>query len=155
MKSDFPSRDSPAPAAGRLGFAPLAPASAGNRSEATDINRLPQSDELAALAVKISAARATRKDLFPPTLFGEPGWDMLLALYHTSCSGSRLTVSNLCQFSQAPDTTALRWIDRLVELELVRRRPNPLDARVIFIELEPSGRSKIEDYLIQTWILFY
>ena len=80
---------------------------------------------------------------------------MLLALYHTSCTGSRLTVSNLCQYSHAPDTTALRWIDRLVELGLASRRPNPLDARVVFIELEPSGHSKIEDYLLQAWLLFY
>ena len=62
-----------------------------------------------------------------------------------------MTISNLCYASGAPDTTALRWIEKLVELRLVSRKNNPLDARSSFVELEAEGRSAIHAYLEETW----
>lgn len=112
---------------------------------------LPTPSQLMALAKRLSAARSRRKDFLAPSLFGEPGWDMLLALYNAELGGYRMTVSRLCEASDGPATTALRWLATLGELDLVRRLKNPLDCRVIFIELQPAARFAIEAYLSDFW----
>jgi DNA-binding MarR family transcriptional regulator len=99
--------------------------------------------------------RRRRADFLSADLFAEPGWEMLLALYEANCAGHRMTSTNLCSASNAPPTTALRWLDNLAELGLVRRRKNPLDGRIVFIELEPNARTAIEAYLCDAWMLFY
>jgi DNA-binding MarR family transcriptional regulator len=151
MKHEVPRRQSVTETdRGRYASAPAAV----NSSIVLDVNRLPQHAELKAFAAKLLATRAARKSVLPATLFGEPGFNMLLALY-SNLEGRRLTGSNMYHISQVPDTTALRWVDRIVELGLARRRPNPLDARVFFLELEPAGRAGIEDYLLQAWNILY
>lgn len=117
-----------------------------------NVNAIPQTGDLLALAREITSARVMRKSHFPTELFGEPAWDMLLALYQETGFGRRITVSNLCRASESPSTTALRWIERLEELKMVTRRKNPLDARIVFIELAPEAHQLIEDYLMRTWV---
>lgn len=104
-------------------------------------------DGFLGLAKRITAARSWRRDHVDPSLFSELGWEMLLALYVSDASGFRMTVSNLCAASNGPESTALRWIDRLIELGMARRSPNPVDARVIFVELEAPGREALDRYL--------
>jgi DNA-binding MarR family transcriptional regulator len=151
MKHEFPGRHS-VTEVDRARYTSASPD--GAASVVRNVNRLPQHDELKKFAADLLAARAARKSVLPATLFGEPGFDMLLALY-CNLEGRRLTVSNMYHISQVPDTTALRWIDRICELGLARRRPNPLDARVFFVEIEPAGRTGIEDYLLQAWNILY
>jgi DNA-binding MarR family transcriptional regulator len=115
----------------------------------------PLPHELAALGRRILSARRLREKFFAGDLFAEPGWEMLLSLYEANASGHRLTSTNLCRASNAPSTTALRWIENLAELGLVRRRKNPLDARVVFIELEPHANVAIASYLCDFWVLMY
>jgi DNA-binding MarR family transcriptional regulator len=62
-----------------------------------------------------------------------------------------MTVTSLCSASLCPDTTALRWLDRLGQLGLVRRLKSPLDARVFFIDLQPEARNAINNYLREMW----
>ena len=113
------------------------------------------SQDLVWLAQRLTAARRRREDFLSPGLFSEPGWEMLLALYEANCAGHRVTSTNLCRASNAPQTTAIRWLDNLVELGLINRRKNPLDARVIFIELEPHARAAIEAYLCDMWVTMF
>jgi DNA-binding MarR family transcriptional regulator len=127
-----------------------AASAAATSSLACAVNRPPQLEDLQKFAAKFLALRAARKTELPATLFGEPGFDMLLALYCHQ-EERRLTVTNMYPISQVPDTTALRWIDRIIELGLIRREPNPVDARVYFLELEPAGRAGIENYLLRAW----
>jgi DNA-binding MarR family transcriptional regulator len=101
----------------------------------------------AALAKQIGLVRTARNSTFNDNLFGEPAWDILLLLYVALHEGDRLTVGAVCNESGVPDTTALRWIDRLVELGLVRRDRNPVDNRSSFIELEIDGIKKMDDVL--------
>jgi len=118
-------------------------------------NDLPHPEELLALAGKLIEARDIRSGCLPSSIFGEPGWDMLLALYRADGAGYRMTVSHMCRASQAPATTALRWIDNLIQLNMVLRRENPLDGRVVFIEMTPQTRRAIEHYLMEVWVRFY
>ena len=113
--------------------------------------RAPTEDQLVGLAKALTSTRSRRKDFLTADLFGEPGWDMLLALYHAEAKGTRLTVTSLCAASQCPDTTALRWIEKLKQLGLVRRTKDRLDGRVFFIDLLPHARRTVSDYLREIW----
>lgn len=104
-------------------------------------------EEMFAVARNKINARHLRYRHFPDRMFGEPAWDMLLSLYVTFSSEAQQTVSNLCSYSGAPATTALRWIDYLEKQGFVTRRSNPIDLRVVFIELSAKGRDAIEAYL--------
>lgn len=104
-------------------------------------------EEMFALARCQIKARELRYRHLPQAMFGEPAWDMLLSLYVTFRSHARQTVSNLCVSSGAPATTALRWIIYLERQEFVARRNNPLDLRVVFVELTAKGRDAVEAYL--------
>ena len=116
-------------------------------SEKSPGSVLPVEEELQALARGTIKARQLRYQHLPRPMFGEPAWDMLLSLYVTSGCEAPQTVSNLCSYSAAPSTTALRWIDFLEREELVARRPNKCDLRVVFVELTSKGRAAIEAYL--------
>ena len=103
-----------------------------------------------ALAERIVAARRLRSEYFKKPMFGEPAWDMLLALYAGSADGPRQSVGRLTRASGSPPTTALRWLDYLVKEELVVREPNPTDGRSDFVELTDKGRTAMERYLSET-----
>ena len=105
-------------------------------------------DELLALARFTISARNLRCTHLPAPIFGEPAWNMLLLLYVSSGSGTKESVTMLSLSSGAPATTALRWIDYLAQQELVMRRPNRRDLRVVYIELTDKGREAIEAYLV-------
>ena len=107
------------------------------------------------LAEKMICARSSRREYFKDDLFSESGWEMLLALYCADAVGHRMTISNLCDASGNPATTALRWIEKLIAQGLLSRRKHPLDSRVFFIEFQPSGRDAMRSYLMAAWRKFY
>lgn len=71
---------------------------------------------------------------------------MLLALYVIDNDRRRLRISQLSKITNLSLTTALRWLDYLEEQDLVRRRPSPVDRRVVEIELSDKGRVALDDY---------
>lgn len=102
--------------------------------------------QLAKRAVAAFKARQLRNRFFAPTMFGEPAWDMLLALYLAEDSGRAVTVSGLANWSGYPPTTGLRWLQLLESESLVRRRPSPNDKRMFFVELTARGRNALDQF---------
>lgn len=94
--------------------------------------------------------RRRRTTIFGSAMFGEPAWDMLLALYILDVSGQRQTTGALMQYSGAPVTTARRWLDYLVENGLARRAHHPTDQRVMFVSLTEKGRNALDLYYSET-----
>lgn len=84
-------------------------------------------------------ARRLRDGFFDPRLFGEPGWDMLLALYESALSHQRMTTGSLCRTSEVPPTTALRWIEELTATGLVCCEKSEDDRRVRYQVLTAQG----------------
>jgi len=82
--------------------------------------------------------------------FGEPAWDMLLALYCLPSRGEVLGVSSLGYAADVPPTTALRWQKTLFDDGLIER--GPVDGRIQLVRLSSKGRMLLERYLIR---LFY
>jgi DNA-binding MarR family transcriptional regulator len=82
------------------------------------------------------------------SLFGEPAWDMLLALYCLPTRGERLGITALALASGVPATTALRWQALLMNEGMIERILDENDARRSFVRLSDKGRSLLEDYLL-------
>ena len=104
------------------------------------------------MAQKAQQVRATlfvrrlRLEIFDNDLFGEPAWDMLLALYEAHLERRALSKSSLHLASMAPWPTALRWMDRLECLQLLRYYRDPHDARRTFVALSEVGVQSMERY---------
>ncbi|WP_294073062.1 MarR family winged helix-turn-helix transcriptional regulator [Sphingomonas sp.] len=114
--------------------------------------RLPSSHDLLRLACKMYEARRTRDKLLGNDLFGEPAWDMLLALYCLPKRGELLGVTSLSHAAEVPATTGLRWQKSLMADGLIERGPDEVDLRRQMVRLTPKGKALLENYLTR---LFY
>jgi DNA-binding MarR family transcriptional regulator len=100
------------------------------------------------LACRIYKSRLDRALFFRPALFGEAGWDALLAIYIFGASGRTLSAGQLCQAtSEVSLTSAIRLQRRLADVDMIRRFPDPADRRRMLVELTPAGQQMLEDYL--------
>ena len=115
-------------------------AASGEVSECSTPRRL----ELLSRARALFAERTRRAQFFNRAMFGEPAWDMLIALY--TLDGQRTRVGKLVNIIGAPQTTALRWLEYLEKERFVVRRPDPDDLRVSCIELLDHGREVLDNY---------
>jgi DNA-binding MarR family transcriptional regulator len=115
---------------------------------------VPQSDPSAGtdrrkLVLRARTAFSERKrrwHFFNKIVFGEPAWEMLLALYITDFAGGRQTISKLVDWVDAPRTTASRWIDYLEKEALIERHPDPNDSRSVFVDLTLKAKRKLDGY---------
>lgn len=101
------------------------------------------------LAHQIRFSRDIRGKLFNQSIFGEPAWDILLVLYTIDNDRRRLSTRELSRLAGLALTTALRWLDYLEEQNLVARRSNPFDLRMVYAELSDKGRANMDNYLLQ------
>lgn len=83
-------------------------------------------------------ARRLRERFFPADLFADPGWDMLLDLAAARLEQRPVSVSSLCIAASVPTTTALRWIKRLCDEQVLERASDPGDARRAFITMSAA-----------------
>lgn len=104
-------------------------------------------EELILRARIVLHSRQLRADYFNRAMFGEPAWDVLLALYITDEAEGRQSIGRIAEWIRAPLTTVARWIDYLEKERLVRREAHPGDKRVIFIRLMEKGRELLDAYL--------
>lgn len=103
--------------------------------------------QLVDLACKIYDTRRARFRYFTTSLFGEPVWDMLLALYCLPSRGERLTVSGLSQAAGVPPTTGLRWSKLMEQKGLITRKTDPTDARRVYVQITDEGDRLMREYL--------
>ena len=94
-------------------------------------------------------ARRMRSQFFPPSMFADPAWDMLLDLAAAKLEGRAVAVSSLCIASAVPPTTALRWIKTLTDARLFARVADNNDGRRVFIELTDQAQAGMIGYLTQ------
>ena len=100
-------------------------------------------------ARQIRFSRDLRQKTFDRNIFGEPAWDVLLALYTIDGDQRRLNIRELAKLTSLALTTVLRWLDYLEEHGLIDRRPNPFDQRMVYVELSNKGRDAMDRYLMQ------
>ena len=111
----------------------------------------PTKRELVQLARSLFEARRRRDRVFNSALFGEPAWDMLLALYCLPPRGIILTATSLCYSAEVPPSTGSRWQKLLLDQGLIKRGPDISDGRQQLVALSESGRSRMERYLVRLY----
>lgn len=104
-----------------------------------------------AAVMRILTLRRARATYLGADLFGEPAWDLLLQLYLAELDHVRLSVSNACSRVEVPDSTALRWVTKLIDNGLVRRYDDQFDQRRSFLALTDRGTAAMKG-LIDTQV---
>lgn len=94
--------------------------------------------------------RDERDKLLGGDLFFDPAWNMLLDAYVNDLEGRKLIVNDVCVASRVPSTTAIRWLNLLVERELVVRHADPVDRRRSFVEITEKARVIVEKLVDDT-----
>ena len=102
--------------------------------------------ERAELARKLYGARRDRDNLFPSNIFADPAWDILLILYSADLAQQRLNITSVCAAAAVPTTTALRWIDNLVDHALLRKEQHATDGRTIWLQLTSDARTRLDRF---------
>lgn len=97
-------------------------------------------------AERIYRSRRLRARFFSEDIFAEPAWDILLLLYSLEGSDKRISVNGVCVSAGAPQTTVLRWLDKLARLGLICRERHPKDGRVSWVRLTENAASRIDHY---------
>ncbi|HJT21172.1 MAG TPA: MarR family transcriptional regulator [Nitrospira sp.] len=99
----------------------------------------------------IKEARFLRAEFFDPELFGEPAWDILLDLYAAALTQRRISTNALGVSSGVPGTTMIRWLRTLEAKGLVRRHPDPVDLRRVFVALTHDGQRSMDAMFDALW----
>lgn len=102
--------------------------------------------QLRRLAESLYKRRVSRGRFFDKNMFGEPAWDMLLALYIAEMSRIENSVTQIASYTNGPATTALRWIDYLETRQLIVRTCHATDRRRQLVKLTDKARSQMDAY---------
>jgi DNA-binding MarR family transcriptional regulator len=103
--------------------------------------------KLASVATEIFRFRRIRTKAFRPALLGEPAWDILLDLFEKTAREEAVSISSACIAASVPGTTALRWLNVLLNEGLVERYSHDADGRVSLVRLTSMGMSLTRDCL--------
>lgn len=103
-----------------------------------------EASDCARIARNIYRIRRLRDDYFPGV--AEPAFDILLDLYSAEASGEVVMVNAACAAARVPQTTALRYIRELDQMEWIARVPLD-DRRATALRLTPRCRQTLEDFL--------
>lgn len=100
--------------------------------------------ELVERARLVLSERRRRVKFLSKSMFGEPAWDILLHLY--TAKNMALTVGKVVSLIGEPKTTVLRWAAYLEEKQLIARRDDSSDRRLVWIDLIDRGRELLDEY---------
>lgn len=107
----------------------------------------PQSPEagqtLRAMAERLYAERRKRDEYFPPSLFGEPAWDLLLTLFIARDDGRAVPITEAFEAARVDARQGPTLIEKLIASGLVTRSHNHGNA----LRLTDHGMDRLSDYL--------
>jgi len=102
---------------------------------------------LCAMAERLYSERRQRDALFPSGLFGEPAWDLLLALFVAEEEGRALDVAAAFEAAHIKPSAGRRLIARLESIGLIHREADVADRRRRIVGLTEDARERLADYL--------
>lgn len=92
--------------------------------------------------------RQDAKDLyFPPVIFSGAAWPLFLGLYTARLEGRDMSVAAACACSKVVTSTALRWVDVLIDAGFVRRLDRNVDMRGASLGLTAKGINAMDRLL--------
>jgi hypothetical protein len=98
-------------------------------------------------ADRLYAERRRRDAQFPPALFGEPAWDLLLAMFTAREKGHAMILCRAYKAAGVSDTTGRRLLDRMEEEGLLTRRRAPRSRKMRIVELTDRAVELLVGYL--------
>jgi hypothetical protein len=110
----------------------------------------PGCDKSALISARIRgylAARRRRDLLLGPGWFSDPVWDMLLDLLASQHEGCVISIGSACIAASVPTSTALRWLQRLVEVGAIVRIEDEIDHRRVNVVLAPDLTVRLEQWV--------
>jgi hypothetical protein len=93
------------------------------------------------------AERRRRDALFPDGLFGEPAWDLLLAMFVARDRNQAMILCKAYKAAGVTDTTGRRLLDRMEADGLITRRRAPRSRKMRIVELTELAVERLTDYL--------
>ena len=100
-----------------------------------------------AWAERLYAERRRRDDMFPDALFGEPAWDLLLAMFIARDKSQTMILCKAYKAAGVSDTTGRRLLDRMEDQGLITRRRAPRSRKMRIAELTDLAVDRMTDYL--------
>ena len=104
-------------------------------------------EQARAWADRLYAERRRRDALFADGLFGEPAWDLLLAMFTAREKGHPMILCRAYKAAGVSDTTGRRLLDRMEEEGLITRRRAPRSRKMRIVELTDKAVERLIDYL--------
>lgn len=102
---------------------------------------------LAAVAERLYDERRRRDEYFPQGLFGEPAWDMLLALFIAREEGREMGIAEACEASGVSIRAGRALIAKLESRELLVRQRSQIDRRRYSVYLTDYAIERLTAYL--------
>lgn len=100
-----------------------------------------------AIASRHYSFRRRRAKILGSNIACGPAWDILLDLFINHYRNRKVAVSDATIAASCPHATALRWIEVLMSVGIVRKEPDPNDARRSFVVLTAHGLEKMHTSL--------
>lgn len=95
---------------------------------------------LYAMAERLYAQRRARDAFFPPDLFGEPAWDLLLALFMALQEGREMKLGEACEAAGVSGPEGRTLLTRVEKAGLIHRTGGG-------VRLTSEGVERMTDYL--------
>lgn len=101
------------------------------------------------MAERLYSQRRQRDRYFPPSLFGEPAWDLLLALFIAHEEGRELSVAEACKAAGVGSRAGRTWLAKLEDAGLIALGQGKGDRRQGSVGLTQDGLERLSEYLMR------
>ena len=99
---------------------------------------------------KYNDFRNIRKKLLPFLDCGNNIWTVVYQIYESELNGDTLYVSNIGDLTGMPQTTVIRYLNKLSDNDLVWRIRHCNDKRMIKVRLSPMFKNQLDELFSQT-----
>ncbi len=118
--------------------------------DVTYTNEYDKTAQIKEFKSKYNDFRNIRKKLLPFLDCGNNIWTVVYQIYESELNGDTLYVSNIGDLTGMPQTTVIRYLNKLSDNDLVWRIRHCNDKRMIKVRLSPMFKNQLDELFSQT-----